>query len=158
MNTWLMTAGVVIAVIATGYGLLKLKSSGEWESVDGVILESSIEKIIRSSQMRAGGDRAIDYKVNLRYRYSVNGQELTGDNVVAGVPNIAGSKIVAEDMLSQYPAGKTVPVFYNPDNPADAALITGKSIPIAGFVLFGVILVVGAGAIIFLLKSGILSD
>ena len=83
MNTWLIAAAVVIALIAAGYGLMKLKSSSEWGSVDGVILESSIEEVIRSSQMRAGGDRAVDYRLILRYRYEVNGQELTGDSVVA---------------------------------------------------------------------------
>ena len=74
------------------------------------------------------------------------------------MPNIAGSKVDAEDMLSRYPTGKTVEVFYDPGNPSDAALITGKSLPIAGIVLFAVILVVVAGLIIFLLKSNFLSD
>jgi len=159
MNAWLIGAAVIIALVVAGFGLLKLKASGEWDSVTGVVLDSAIEKIYHApSQRNMAGDNVVDYKINIRYRYSVNGRELTGETVTAGMPNIAGSKQDAEDIVRRYPAGETIRVFYNPVKPSEAALITGRDVPIAGFVVFGLLIAGVAGLILFLLNSKLFSD
>ena len=83
MNIWLIGAGAIGAVIVAGYGLFKLKASGEWESASGVVIESAIEEISHAPSTRTAGGRIVEYRVNIRYRYTVNGRELTSDTVMA---------------------------------------------------------------------------
>jgi hypothetical protein len=153
-NSKLIMYGLIaLALLASVFVLFKLKGSSEWNSTSGVILKSEIETVYRSPlQQGAGGDRTVDYRLVILYRYQVEGKEYSGSSVMAGLPNIAGSKIDGEALVKSYPVGKEIIVFYNPKSPADAALITGNSIPMVGYILiFSMIIGIGA-LIIFVIR------
>lgn len=138
-----------MALIGAGIGLFKFLKSANWDSINGVVLESKIEKVYQTTlQQGAMGDRTVDYRINIKYRYNVGGQEYTGTKVTAGMPNVAGSKKDGEDIIKKYPEGAKAIIYYNPKFPANSALITGKSVPIWGFIVIGVI-ILAAGGIIF---------
>jgi hypothetical protein len=150
-NNKLMLYGVLaIVLFSVIYSLVKLKISSNWDSTNGEILQSEIKTVYRSSlQQGAGGDRTIDYQLEIRYRYQVNNKEYIGDQVAAGLPNIAGSKADGDAFIKDHSIGKTVRVFYNPKSPAEAALITGKSIPTAGYILLFLMAAI-VGLVIFM--------
>lgn len=149
MGPWVTGVILVLALIVAGIGFYRFKKSAQWASVEGQILESSIEKISQSaSQQGALGDRSVDYRVNIKYRYRVDSREYTGTTVVAGMPNVAGSKKDGEDIVEKYPTGAATAVYYNPASPSESALITSKSVSITGFVVLA-IMILAAGGIIF---------
>ena len=102
-------------------------------------------------------DQSFNYKVNIRYEYSVDGQTFMGDQLTAGLPNIVTHKNDADDLLTTYSPDSISAIYYNPANPSQSALITGKSIPIAGFIIIGVMIIVIIVGISFIIKSGILN-
>jgi hypothetical protein len=60
-------------------------------------------------------------RAEIRYRYTAEEQERVGDRIhFLGVR--PGGQRVIEDDLQNYPLGRKVEVFYNPRDPADAAL------------------------------------
>lgn len=139
MSTVFFGLIIVVAVISAVFMLLKFKRSANWASIEGSILESTIEKIQGS---RTQG--TTDYRINIRYQYTVEGREYTGNRVVAGLPNIAGSRSDREDTIRKYPAGSAAIIHFDPGAPADSALVVGKSLSTAGFIaIAGLLLVVG---------------
>lgn len=89
-------------------------------------------EIIHSEVRETGSGKNHTIREEVRYRYSVDGQERTGDRVYFhGIS--AGSFGSAQTVVETYPKGRKVEVFYNSRNPSDAAL----SRSIDGLPLFG---------------------
>lgn len=159
MSTWIWVIIVIVAALAASIGLFKLSSSRNWLATEGKVIASSVEEIRQTNQMLINeGASNFEYKVNVKYEYSVDGQSYTGDVVTAGLPNVFDSQSDAENIVAQYSNDKTIELFYDPSKPQNSALITAKSVPITGFVIMFLMIVAIAGAIIFIVKSGILSD
>lgn len=154
MSPWFTGVILILALIAAGIGLYRFKKSAQWDSVKGVVLESSIEKIAQTaSQQGALGDRSVDYKINIKYKYRVGGADYIGKTVIAGMPNVAGSKKDGEDIVKAYPGGGDAVIYYNPQSPSESALITGKSVSMAGFVAIAIIILAASGIIFGLLYA-----
>jgi preprotein translocase subunit SecF len=158
MNSWVWIAIIVIVLAVVLYSFAKLGSSRNWESTEGTVVSASIEEIYRNNtQQNQVGDQSFNYKVTISYQYKVGGQTFTGDQLTAGLPNIVSNRVDADDLLQKYVPNASAEIFYNPKQPNESALITGKSIPIAGFVIFGVMIILIGGGIGFIVKSGILN-
>lgn len=63
-----------------------------------------------------------DFFASIQYRYEVDGVEYTGDTIRPGGRMNFRSKRLAREMGSRYRSGVSVPVFYNPDNPAECCI------------------------------------
>lgn len=99
------------------------QASLAWAQTSGVILESGVTE---SSSMNADGFTSTDYRVNVRYRYQVNGQEFSNTTIRAGDRlgvNLFPSQSKAQAEASRFPVGAVVPVYYDPQNPAHSALV-----------------------------------
>jgi hypothetical protein len=58
----------------------------------------------------------------VKYSYQVGGQSYENDRLYAGPAVRGDAKPVMNKFLEQYPVGRQVEVFYNPQNPAESAL------------------------------------
>ena len=84
-----------------------------WPSVPGHVIDS---KMTQSSDE----DGTVTYTPSITYAYEVGGTNLRGSLVAFG-----GAPGKPADVLSKYPAGSDVRVFYNPSKPKMAVLEPG---------------------------------
>jgi hypothetical protein len=116
-------------------GVLVARRQRDWPETQGVIRTSSVKvhdapligKVHSTGWSGSGGPQ-------VTYEYTVDGRTFTGSKV--GVPPGRtrvrfGTRRRHGDMmdwnLSLYEQGRTVPVYYNPDDPADAVLHKAES-------------------------------
>lgn len=95
-----------------------------WPSVPGVVVRSDVE-VNETPSLDPNGVtiyRRSELPV-IEYVYRVAGQEYHSQTVRAGdrYSNF-GVSANKERILAAYPAGATVTVYYNPENPSEAAL------------------------------------
>ena len=120
----LFSLGTLAVDVMVLLGATKTVFAQSYPSVPGEIIHSEVRETGSSKNHTIRGE--------VRYRYSVDGQEWTGDRVhFHGMS--AGSRNAAQKVVDAYPKGRTVDVFYNSRDPRDAAL----SRSINGLPLFG---------------------
>ena len=129
-------------VWASGFGLLhfralaKAKASESWPSAMGRIAASEVR--VEESTDR---DSTTWYNPVVAYRYTVGGREFEGARLRFGNYRQSTRK-KAEAMLARYSAGGSVPVRYNPADPAESVLETTTPGPIYFVMgLFGLLFV-----------------
>jgi len=140
-----------IAVTTWGWNVLgNAKASTSWPSVEGKVVSSEVER--ERTSRRSGGRRrtSTTYEAAIHYRYTVNGTEYSSDRVSFGEYS-SSNRAHAQGIVSRYPAGKTVQVYYDPNDPEVAVLESGTSwscyIPIGigiAFVIVGALLSAGS--------------
>ena len=158
MNSWYWTIIVLATLAVVAYSFVKLSSSRNWVSTQGNVVSVSIEPIYKTNtQQSAVADQSFNYKVNIRYEYSVDGQSFAGDRLMVGLPNVVTNKNDADDLSVKYSANNAAAIYYDPANPSQSALITGKSVPVIGFIMLGLMILLIGGIIVFIVKSGILN-
>jgi uncharacterized protein DUF3592 len=89
----------------------RMATVSQWPSTMGNVMMSTVER-------RSTSDGYTDYPV-VQYSYQVNGQPYQGMKLAPG-PEVGGTG--ARKVISKYPAGAQVMVFYDPQNPSDAVL------------------------------------
>jgi hypothetical protein len=103
-------------------------ASRDWPTVTGEIIRSSV-KMTESPIIRDGREvpnqTSKSYSPDVEYRYTVNGQELTGTRVTIEDESV-GTRASAQTIVDQFPPHKTVPVSYRPDQPATSVLVPGS--------------------------------
>jgi hypothetical protein len=115
--------GGVFTVIGGGmllWGILdsiKAAESESWPTVQGAIVTSQV-----ASSTDSDGDTT--YYADIVYSYRVSGTVYEGDRVVFGEGSTSDYDAMQE-VADRYPARRTVTVYYNPDDPADAVLEPG---------------------------------
>jgi hypothetical protein len=109
----------VIFLIMWLFGRIKIRAARDWPSVSGKILFGTVERR-RSRGSRSGSSHS--YYPSIVYEYTVNGQRYQNNRVTLGSEVGRGSYAAVERKVARYPVGSSVEVFYNPDNPLDAAL------------------------------------
>lgn len=152
-----MTIIIVIVAIVAVMSLLKFTSSSKWLPISAHIESASFESIHIPHSQQALGNRGIDYKINIHYRYIVKGNTFHGDTVMAGFPNIISDKAEVEKMMARFPAGSNVDVFYNPDNVSQSALNTSKGVTLLGIAVILLFIISICSGIIWLINSDLLS-
>lgn len=120
-NKFLLVAGILALVLlilnAIFLGVIffmrrKMAAVSQWPSTMGTVMMSTIEQ--RSSS--EGG--YTDYPV-VQYSYQVSGQAFQSYKLAPG-PEVGGTG--AGKIVTRYPQGAQVMVFYNPENPSEAVL------------------------------------
>ena len=97
----------------------RVKRSFFWPTVQGRVLKSGIDKIRRRADSTSGG---ISYHPNVEYEYTVDDVLYTHDHIeVGGTPGYA-SRSTAEKHAANYPIGRDVPVYFDPENASTACL------------------------------------
>ena len=98
------------------------QASPLWPSVDGVMLVS--RPMARNETGNEGGVPTHEWYSDVKFRYSVNGVEYTGDRLRAfGLHHF--NKEQAEAELAPFAVGQTVKVYYDPAKPSSSVLIPG---------------------------------
>ncbi|BBB33437.1 hypothetical protein TTHT_1994 [Thermotomaculum hydrothermale] len=137
-----LMVGVLLFVV--GYIFIKqAKKVEKWPSVKGVVVESKVVSHLDSESNQTM------YAPAITYRYKVDGKEYTCSDY--GALNISYSfASEAERIVNNYPEGKEVIVYYNPENPYKAVLVKNKSFLIyIPQVLGGIFTIIGAGLLFF---------
>jgi len=112
LGGWLLNATMLRS-------LKELVSAQRWQSVSGRIVES---KAVGQRELKGG----IIYVPFVKYEYQVAGQRYESKNIhpgnAGGYEGIRHEETVRNNVTREYPVGKDVQVYYNPNNPAESAL------------------------------------
>jgi hypothetical protein len=91
------------------------QASQAWPSTKGKIVTSRVE-------LSSGRDMATVY-AKIAFEYQLSGRTYQCDQVHSGDKYYAeATREETYDLVDRYPVGREVTVYYNPDNPAEAAL------------------------------------
>jgi hypothetical protein len=99
-----------------------------YATTTGVVTHSEVE--------RHAGGKNTTYSPNIKYTYTVAGKAYSGDRYRFGTGSSNDSS--ARRIVDEHPVGKQVPVYYNPDDPAEALLqpgLDGSDLFLAMFLL-----------------------
>jgi len=142
-----IATGLVIlgsAFVNYGFGqMAKAKESVNWPSAAGKILSSEQEKRTSTEGNGSSKETKTYYVAVINYEYQVDGKAYTSNRIgFAGQSGVQSSALV-----NKYPKGKSVSVFYCPNNPEEAVLEKGGKkadyfFPVFGgfIILFGLFL------------------
>ena len=138
---------IIIALLAFGlifggFGLYKYntgKQSVSWPIVQG--------KMTHARAVPTTIQNRHKYRLSVTYTYTIDGKSYTGDRITAsdGYQKTLSS---AKNILSKYPVGGEISVYYSPTNPGSSVLETGAN-KNTSMLLWG-------GAICFLLATAII--
>jgi hypothetical protein len=101
---------------------LKIKASAHWPTTPGQVISSSVAR--DSTRIRGGGYNHF-YDAQFRYQYTVNGRQYTSNVLTFGTRNNFSDSISAAQKTATLPVGSSVPVHFDPRDPATACLEAG---------------------------------
>ncbi len=136
-----------IGLILAGYSLVnwqKASASTDWPPTRGVILNAQIRPEERIGQRQ---QKSTFYDADVTYSYTVNGIDYFSDKIRIDRPGQTQSE-EARRLIAQYRPGKTVTVFYNPANPADAVLEPGATPQATALLACGIALIAVAAVML----------
>lgn len=110
----------LLGLYTIGSALRRRRQAGAsegWPGVQGRVLESRVEK---NTQTNYDGPDTTDFVPFVRYSYTALGREYTGERVSFAL--VTSNRRTAEDIVSRYPAGTAVSVYYNPGQPDQSVL------------------------------------
>ena len=128
-----------IALFFVGGPVLADIGTSDWNATDGVIIDSGVDT-------SSDGDGGTTYCLWIEYQYTYDNDTYDGNVLSFSKDNSCNSW--SEDADEDYPAGKEITVYVNPDNPYDAVLETGISgvdftvCCILPFPLIGIVLII----------------
>ena len=96
------------------------KSSLYWPHTNGKVVSSSI---IKSTPSRTGNSPAgsLTFQADIEYEYIVKNKTLKNYRISYGDFG-SSDESLAKGIVSRYPIGKMVTVYYEPDNPSESVL------------------------------------
>jgi hypothetical protein len=101
----------ILTLYYGGRNVLRAYQSNTWPTVQGVVQNSYVESLRNSNVAK------------IVYDYTVNEKPFTGMQVAFGSYSFNWSH--ARGIVNMYPQGKTVSVYYNPQNPQVCVLEPG---------------------------------
>ncbi len=123
-------------------------AASTWPTTQAIVLHSDI---VEEQSRNATGKVAVGFQVKVEYEYHVNGQLLSSNRVTFGNPVFPYME--ASNYKEQFKEGNQVPVYYNPDNPAEAILaprsIVGLLSPIPGIFLVAIAVILALVTFLF---------
>jgi hypothetical protein len=120
--------------------LQNARASASWPIAEGRVTNSEVNHTTDAE----GGD---SYSPEITYTYAVNDTNLNNSTIKFG-ENSYSSRKKAEEILSNYPVGKNVTVYYDPEKPDRSVLEPGVSA--------GSFIVLGIGVFFILITLAIL--
>lgn len=142
---------IAFILIISGFKQLKLAvSSLTWPSTTGKVISSS------TLTRKIGTRHSTRHKADIIYSYQINDNKFIGEIINWGY---GYSKQIekSEAIVNKYPEGKTVEVYYNPNDPKNAVLEPGLTVNSYKNVLGGIVFMLIAILIIFRKKKPILT-
>ncbi len=161
---------IVGGTMATFFGIrqvLEANASKDWPTTEGKIIDSSVEyETRRRKPGESGSLTRKDYRAKILYEYRVDEVALTGtriayvkkmrtqvegdstfgiDKSTARAIDRSTAKARAEGIVSHYPKGKSVSVYYKPDNPKVCVLEPGLGLQAFVAPVFGVVMIIFGG-------------
>jgi hypothetical protein len=95
------------------------RSSKSWPAVQGTVVSSKVVRVLDSTDKN--GKRHYIYKGLVKYSYTVEGQNHLSTRISFGDYSTSRAGH-AEKIVANYPIGKQVRVYYDPDFPVQAVL------------------------------------
>lgn len=92
-------------------------TSKNWPSVPGEVIKSEVET------HRSDGET--HYLPDIVYTYAVDGKTYTSSKITVGDPPLDSNISPAKRAQAEYPVGKAVDVYYDPEVPSSSALKPG---------------------------------
>jgi hypothetical protein len=123
-----------------GIKLLQAYESENWPQVEGKIVKSEI----KIGERRDEGRTYTVYSPAIEYKYVVNDEEYSNNQISSGFDQSSRSRSSAESRLRPYPLNSSVNVYYNPEAFHDSRLEVGAD--------FSNYIVTGIGLIFFLVS------
>jgi len=118
------------ALLAFGaYRLYYGYASKKWPTTQGLVLLSHVKKGRGSKSNRT------TYKAVVSYSYKVKNKTYEGSRVSFGDGASSNHKVACK-LVDMFPKGKTIKVYYKPEDPENAVLVPG--IHWIGFLLGGI--------------------
>lgn len=108
--------------------------TSQWPTTDGIVTTFEVEEVIRDRGFTFSGDVTDPlYLVQLTYSYSVDDQAYTSSQRYLNEALVGGRLQLEADELkkaeARFQVGNKVTVYYNPDNPTEAALENASRTP-----------------------------
>ena len=141
MGSGLILGGAVMTFYAT--------KTQRWPTTNGVITESEVEHV----RTKHNGKISHSWRPVVKYKYGVNGEEISGNRLRLFSGSYASPKI-AQRVIDEYPEKTRVVVYYNPNKVTKSVLtpgVGGSFTSIAGAFVGGIILI---AVIIYLRANG----
>jgi len=113
----LMLIANLYLIFAWTEDVIKARHAKDWPTAQGTVTLS------RPGKGCGKGQREL-YFPDIRYSYSAEGNSYIGDAVAIGIRD-CGTRELVEVVLTPYPTGKSVMVWYNPQDPKESALLAG---------------------------------
>jgi len=113
---------LLIGVLLTIWGwtiLQNARASGSWPTADGIVTRSQVSH----STDAEGGD---SYQPQVTYKYSANNTTYENNTIKFG-ENSYNSRRKADEIAGNYPVGKNVTIYYDPEKPDRSVLEPGVS-------------------------------
>jgi hypothetical protein len=110
-------------LLSIAYGIylvLLARKSAEWPKTEGTVTRFKITQ-------DGGPDESNLPAAEVRYRYSVDDKQYSGDLVAFGTRNMHTNLGLVERLARAYPKGTRVQVAYDPENPGRAVLEPGAT-------------------------------
>ena len=129
----------VVGAVVTCLGLsslLNATSSYHWRSTEGKIVRCSVELMPREPR-EPRGSRTRRYHAEILYEFTVNGVTIFGDCFSLN-DHHSGSSTDKEGLEHQFRVGRTVTVYYQPEDPQECVLQQGLNWPGLYWLGFGV--------------------
>jgi len=93
--------------------------SKSWPKTSGTITQSEVDSWTKDGRSQ--------YDARINYSYEVDGKKYNSTKINTSGSYSGGNITKAKEFVDEFPAGKTVEVFYDPDVPDSAALKPGIS-------------------------------
>lgn len=130
-----MLVGVILTLVGI-FNLVKASASKRWPSTNGKVIDA---KVRVSTSTDNEGSTSTSYVPHIEYEYRVNNAPYTSTRRTIGSGQTGyGSRNRANAIVEQYPVGKSVPVYYDPQNPKYGVLQTGFAASVFIWLLLGI--------------------
>jgi len=136
----ILLISIGIGVALSGYSTYKTSvESKNWPTVDGIIIKSKIENQTFTTEENGKKKTEVRPYPKIIYKYQANEKKYESTKI-SFIP-LPGN---ANQIVTRYPKGKTVRVYYNPDKPKQAVLVPGNaSVNYVPFFFAGVLIFIG---------------
>jgi hypothetical protein len=145
MSVVLVLVALLLAVIGwfQSHGA---RAAMNWATTQGDVMEATVETYQYSS---SEGGTSTGHRPRIIYSYRINGRDYVGDRFNFGSEVHSSIRSFAEGTVKKYPTGSKVTVFYNPQNPGDAALERSAPASKLLYVIAAILFVVAIGTCVF---------
>ncbi len=98
--------------------------SAHWKTIPATVVDSTKQKTTRKVKSGDSYRTEVSYHFKVAYDYTVDGIAYIGDRYTVGM--YESSEAAVDELVKQYPKGKTIEILYDPANASESAITRGK--------------------------------